>query len=189
MVVRVGHLPVGDPDEGLRAATVREGPPQHGTVDPVADVAGPTRHGQATAVGEDPRVGRRTTVPRPMAVANDERPGCVAYQSSSSSSSQLHRSRLVDDHDAAAEPLRPGEGASLLVGDQAPGVAHGRPGDRRAPPAHRRPAPTALERRRVVEAQVARTPQSPAGGRHSPSASKGPEFPWVARQAGGAGDA
>ena len=116
MIVRVGDLTVGNPDDGLVRLTLRESPSKYRTIDSVSDVARRTLRRYRAAIAQQPRVGRRATITGSMTVTNDERVRCAAYEIVERVGFEVHRARLIDHDDPAVMTPTLGEGASMIIG-------------------------------------------------------------------------
>src|SRR5580704_12591345 len=75
MVVRVGHLAVGHPDDRLGSSTTANRPREDRTVDAVADIPRRTLRGHRSPISEDPDVRGHAVVTGSMTVAKDHSVG------------------------------------------------------------------------------------------------------------------
>ncbi len=168
IVVRIGHLTVGDPHKGFARSSVRRGPAPA----PVRRLRYRRcprgwRRAAETSIAEHPGVGRRSSIARTMAVANHQRGRCLVEESAQIVGCHVHRTGLINHDDSPVMRATHAEGSTMIVAHESAGIAQHR--TRRLPDA------TVAQRREASRASSPSPRPPPAarrlrsGGRRPPT--------------------
>jgi hypothetical protein len=118
MVVGVGDLTIGDPNDSVSIASKRNGMPKYWTVNPIANVACWPAPGSTTAIGEKPRVRVPHGITWSMTVPNHRHARHCIEQCFKLGFGNVHRTRLVNHDDRAWSCTTSREDSSLGIGKQ-----------------------------------------------------------------------
>jgi len=132
VVVRVSDLAISHPNNWLGVPAASNRPAKNGPVHTIANIARGARTRDRTAVRQDPDVGRRAAITRSVTVTHDECVGSTLEQRVQCGRIEVHRTRLIDDDDAAVHRRALRERSFAVVSQESTRISHRRATRRRA---------------------------------------------------------